>query len=121
MVATCAKNSIPPVAPKSYVDAVGVTHCLSASSIRIYLHMEQIYEIAGMPRMATVDTLRDQNNVNSISIADLILSKIGNTCQGGSTQNNGICMGCPANCGGPRCTACTGGQVSADGTITCHN
>jgi hypothetical protein len=121
IVTSCAKNPIAPVAAKSYLDALGVTHCLAASVVRIFIHIEQIYEIAGMPRMATIDTLRDQNGVNALSIANLIQNKVGTVCPPGTKQANGTCMGCPANCGGPRCTACPNPLISFAGEITCHN
>ena len=121
IVTSCPGNPIPPSAQKSYTDAGGLTHCLSATSIRIFMRIEQIYEVAGMPKMQTSDTLQDQGTANALSVSDLIQAKVGNTCQGGTTSSaNGICMGCPANCGNPRCTVCTGGMTSAAGTTGCH-
>ena len=118
MVATCPRNPALPSAQTSYTDSAGAVHCLAAASIRIYVHMEQIYEVAGMPLMPTVDTYLQQSS-STISIANLIQSKVANACPGGTSYMNGLCMGCSQGCGGVGCKQCDAGTFSNAGDIHC--
>jgi hypothetical protein len=118
MVATCPRNPVLPGAQPTYQDTLGVNHCLAASSVRVFIHMEQIYEVAGMPTMKTFDTYQQQNSP-SLSISGIIQNKSGNACPAGTSYKSGTCMGCTAGCGGISCAACPAGTFSITGDTQC--
>jgi hypothetical protein len=118
MVATCPRNPVLPGAQTTYQDALGVNHCLAASTVRVFIRMEQIYEVAGMPTMTTFDTFQQQGSA-SLSISGIIQNKSGNACPSGTSYKNGTCMGCTAGCGGISCAACPSGAFSMNGDTQC--
>ena len=120
MVASCPSNPTAPVASKQYVDGAGKIHCSAAASIQVHVNIQQIYEVAGMPKMTEVDTVRESTSVNAISIESLIQAKAGLNCPDGTNSVGGTCMGCPAGCGGPQCKPCTLPDISFKGEISCH-
>jgi hypothetical protein len=119
LVATCPRNPLPPLVQTTYMDSMNVIHCMAASVLRIYIRMEQIYEIAGMPSMATFDSVQTAGSSNVLSIANIIQAKIGTTCPGYSTRHSGMCMGCAPGCGGQVCGVCPQGTYSGPGDIQC--
>lgn len=96
MVATCPPDQnngeqAPPVAQNSYTDA-GVTHCTAADSVKVHLRVEQIYEIAGMPKMKTIDSVLDSTQATTVTVGGLIQSKTAGTCPPGtSLKPDGNC------------------------------
>jgi len=92
MIATCPTNSDLPVVQRTYTDASAVKYCSAASSIQVHVRMEQIYEIAGTPKMQTIDTIQQQRMASSISIDQIIAQKNGNTCPAGTSKQGEVCV-----------------------------
>ena len=92
MVATCPSNPDLPVVQKTYTDSNGIKYCSSASSIQVHVRIEQIYEIAGMPKMKTIDTIQDQRAVAGVSVDQIIAQKNGGACPAGSIKQGDVCV-----------------------------
>ncbi len=92
MVATCPPKTELPVVQKTYVDSSGLKHCSSASGIQVHVRIEQIFEIEGMPKMKTVDTVAERRLASSISVESIISNKNGGACPGGATKQGDVCV-----------------------------
>ena len=95
VVSTClpyAQNPPLPAAQQSYFDNSDSTlHCTAAQQVKIHLRVEQIYEIAGLPKMATVDSVLDSSQAATVNVSDLIQSKTSGVCPAGMTWSSGSC------------------------------
>ena len=120
LVATCPSNPAAPIAQPSYSDGTNI-HCSAASVLRIYVRIEQIYEIAGMPTLPTIDTYQSSITSNSLSIANILQLKVGTTCPGNTSLHNNVCMGCAAGCGGVSCQQCPANTYSTAGDTVCSS
>jgi hypothetical protein len=89
-IASCPENPELPVVPKTYVSGTS-KHCSSAASIQVHVRIEQIFEIEGMPKMKTVDTVAEQRLASSISVEKIIIGKSSN-CPGGATKRGDVCV-----------------------------
>ena len=92
-LAKCPDNPVVDTAPRrSYTDSSGVVHCSHASSLQVQVRVEQITEIASMPRMKPEDTVVDAKNASAISIDQIIANKYGNQCPSGTHRQGDACV-----------------------------
>lgn len=92
IVAKCPTNPLPPAAQKTITLPDGSTHCSAASSLQVEIRIEQVYEVAGMPKMIPEDTILDPKNASAISIDRLIANKYGNQCPPGTSRVGDACV-----------------------------
>jgi len=96
LVVQCPTNPVSPSATqRTYEDTSSlpsIIRCATASSMQVHIRMEQITEIAKMPRMLPVDTVIDQRNAAAISIERILADKYGNQCPPGSHQSGDACV-----------------------------
>ena len=95
MIATCPINSDLPVVQRTFIDSSvtpNVKYCSSASSIQVHVRIEQVYEIAGSPKMKTIDTIQEQRTAAGISVDQIITQKNGSSCPQGSSMQGDVCV-----------------------------
>jgi hypothetical protein len=97
LVVQCPKNPVPPATQRTVelTNASGqVTDrmCSRASAAQVHIRVEQVTEIAGMPKMKVEDTVVDQKNAATISIERIIANKYGNLCPLGSHRSGDACV-----------------------------
>jgi len=87
----CPDNPLAPASKKSYKVA-GKNHCPIASSIQVHIRIEQLTEIAGMPKFKPEDTVINPKNASAISLERIIADKYGNQCPPGSHLSGNACV-----------------------------
>lgn len=94
ILTACPSNPQSTAAPlRTYVEpGTKIKHCSMAESIQVHIRMEQVWEIAGMPRLQPVDTVLDNRAASAVSISQIIANKYGDACPPGSTHQGDTCV-----------------------------
>jgi hypothetical protein len=78
---------------KTYEDpSTKSRRCAVASSVQVKIRVEQVWEIAGQPKLQPVDTVIDNKAAGSISVDRIIQKKFGNQCPKGTRQQGDACV-----------------------------
>jgi hypothetical protein len=104
MTATCPNSSpaisagsafptqTPVITPLQTYNNGGTTQCAAATQVTIYLRIEQIYEIAGMPKMSVIDSVTNAQQAVNLPVSDWIKTKTAGNCPPGAvTMADGSC------------------------------
>jgi len=94
LLTACPSNPQSTSAPmRTYIDPdTKIKHCSMAESMQVHIRIEQVWEIAGTPRMQAVDTVLDHRSASAVSISQIIANKYGDSCPPGSTRQGDTCV-----------------------------
>jgi len=96
LVAGCPENpQVPNAGVKTVEDkssSPALRRCAIASSLQVKVRVEQVWQIAGQPKMVPVDTLIDAKSASQVSVSRIIQNKYGNQCPDGTKRQGDACV-----------------------------
>ena len=96
LIAGCPENPQVPNASIKTVEDKGTSpalrRCSVASSLQVKVRVEQVWQIAGQPKMVPIDTVLDAKSASQISVSKIISHKYGNQCPPGTKQQGDACV-----------------------------